>query len=108
MDASVAISGDQLRTIIERIEHVEQEINELTDAKREIYLEAKGNGFDVKTIREVIRLRKRDPDERDEQESLIEVYLQAIKEDHSTAGKKAPQLTNGSGRARHGPGAAPS
>src|ERR1700722_6235968 len=101
MDASVAISGDQLRAIIERVEHVEQEIQELTDAKKEIYLEAKGNGFDVKTIREVIRLRKRDPDERDEQESLIEVYLQAIKEDRSADEKKASKLTNGSGRARH-------
>jgi uncharacterized protein (UPF0335 family) len=108
MDASVAISGDQLRALIERIEHVEHEINELTEAKKEIYLEAKGNGFDVKTIREVIRLRKRDPDERDEQESLIEVYLQAIKEDNSAARKKASNPINGSGRARHGPAAAPS
>jgi uncharacterized protein (UPF0335 family) len=107
MDASVAISGDQLRTIIGRIEHVEQEIKELTDAKKEIYLEAKGNGFDVKTLREVIRLRKQDPDERDEQESLTEVYLRAIKEDNSAAGKKPSKPTNGSSRARHGPGAVP-
>ena len=108
MNASVGISGDQLRTIVERIEHVEDEINELAEAKKEIYLEAKGNGFDVKIIREVIRLRRQDPDERDEHESLIEVYLQAIKEDNPTAAKKLPKTINGSSRARHGPSAAPS
>jgi uncharacterized protein (UPF0335 family) len=108
MAASVAISGDQLRTIVERIEHVEHEMRELTEAKKEIYLEAKGNGFDVKILREVIRLRRQDPDERDEHESLIEVYLQAIKEDSSTSAKKLPKTMNGSSRARNGPGAAPS
>jgi uncharacterized protein (UPF0335 family) len=54
MEVSAAISGDQLRNIVERIEHVEHEIQELADAKKEIYLEAKGNGFDVKILREVI------------------------------------------------------
>jgi uncharacterized protein (UPF0335 family) len=73
------IAGDQLRAIVERIEHVEEEIKELAEAKKEIYLEAKSNGYDVKTIREVIRLRKQDQKERDEQESLLDVYLQAIK-----------------------------
>jgi uncharacterized protein (UPF0335 family) len=107
MDASVAISGDQLRTIVERIENVEQEIRELAEAKKEIYVEANGNGFDVKILREVIRLRKQDPDERDEQESLIDVYLQAINQDNSTEAKKPPKMINGSSRARNGPGAAP-
>jgi len=79
MEVSAAISGDQLRNIVERIEHVEHEIQELADAKKEIYLEAKGNGFDMKILREVIRLRKQDPDERDEHESLVEIYFQAIK-----------------------------
>ena len=73
------IAGDQLRAIVERIEHVEEEVKELAEAKKEIYLEAKSNGYDVKTIREVIRLRKQDQKERDEQESLLDVYLQAIK-----------------------------
>jgi uncharacterized protein (UPF0335 family) len=79
MSGPVGIAGDQLRTIVERIEHVEEEIKELTEAKKEIYLEAKGNGFDVKTLREVIRLRKQDQKERDEQESLLDAYMQAIK-----------------------------
>jgi uncharacterized protein (UPF0335 family) len=79
MSGPVGIAGDQLRAVVERIEHVEEEIKELTEAKREIYLEAKGNGFDVKILREVIRLRKQDQKERDEQESLLDAYMQAIK-----------------------------
>jgi len=79
------IAGDQLRAVIERIENIENEIKELTEAKKEIYLEAKGNGFDVKTLREVIRVRKQDQKERDEQETLLEVYLQAINGASSTA-----------------------
>jgi uncharacterized protein (UPF0335 family) len=88
MSGPVEVAGDQLRAIVERIEHVEEEIRELTEAKREIYLEAKSNGFDVKIIREVIRLRKQDPKERDELESLLEEYWQAIKQ-APPAGQKA-------------------
>ena len=88
MSGPLGVPGDQLRAIVERIEHVEEEIKELTDAKKEIYLEAKSNGFDVKIIREVIRLRKQDSKERDELETLIEEYWQAI-EQASPAGKKA-------------------
>lgn len=72
------IAGEQLRGIVERIEHIEGEIKDLTEAKRDVYLEAKGNGFDVKILREVIRIRKQDQDERDEQESLLDAYLTAI------------------------------
>jgi len=79
------VAGDQLRAVVERIENIENEIKELTEAKKEIYLEAKGNGFDVKTLREVIRVRKQDQKERDEQETLLEVYLQAINGASSTA-----------------------
>ena len=88
MSGPLGVAGDQLRAIVERIEHVEEEIKELTDAKKEIYLEAKSNGFDVKIIREVIRLRKQDPKERDELESLLEEYWQAIKRAAPT-GKRA-------------------
>lgn len=79
MSTSVGIAGDQLRTIVERIENIDEEIKELTEAKKEIYQEAKGNGFDVKILREVIRVRKQDQKERDEQESLLDAYLEAIK-----------------------------
>ena len=68
MGGPVEVAGDQLRAIVERIEHVEAEIRELNEAKKEIYLEAKSNGFDVKVLREVVRLRKQDQKEREEHE----------------------------------------
>ena len=73
MSEPVGIAGDQLRAIVERIEHVEDEIKELTEAKKEIYLEAKSNGFDVKVLREIVRLRKQDQQQREEHESLLEI-----------------------------------
>jgi uncharacterized protein (UPF0335 family) len=78
MSRPTDIAGDQLRAIVERIEHIDEEIRELNEGKKEIYLEAKGNGFDIKILREVIRVRKLDQEERDEQESLLDVYMQAI------------------------------
>ena len=79
MSGPADVAGDQLRTIVERIEQVEEEIRELTEAKKEIFFEAKGKGFDVKVLREVIRVRKQDPKERDEHETLLDMYMQAIK-----------------------------
>jgi uncharacterized protein (UPF0335 family) len=78
MGGPVDVSGDQLRSVIERIEHIEKEIGELNEGKREVYQEAKGNGFDLKVIREIVRLRKQDQKEREEHESILEVYLRAI------------------------------
>jgi uncharacterized protein (UPF0335 family) len=85
MSGSGVVGGNQLRAIVERIENIEVEIKELTEAKKEVYLEAKGNGFDVKILREVIRVRKQDQKDRDEQETLVEDYLQAIKGASSAA-----------------------
>jgi uncharacterized protein (UPF0335 family) len=79
MGGPVDVSGDQLRTIVERIEKIEEEIGELNEGKREIFQEAKGNGFDIKVIREIVRLRKQDQKEREDHESLLEVYLRAMK-----------------------------
>jgi uncharacterized protein (UPF0335 family) len=79
MSEPSGVAGDQLRTIVERIEQVEEEIKELSEARKEIYLEAKDNGFDLKVLREVIRLRKQDQKEREEHETLLDIYLQAIK-----------------------------
>jgi uncharacterized protein (UPF0335 family) len=78
MSGPVGVAGDQLRAFVERIEHVEEEIKALTEDKKDIYAEAKGNGFDAKILREVVRLRKQDQKERDEHESLLDLYLQAI------------------------------
>ncbi|MDB5650452.1 MAG: hypothetical protein JWL62_1972, partial [Hyphomicrobiales bacterium] len=61
-----------------RIEHVEEEIKALTEGKKEIYAEAKGEGYDVKIIKEVIRIRKQDEKERDEKESMLDLYLHAL------------------------------
>ena len=89
MSEPVGVSGNQLRAIIERIEQVEEEIKALAEAKKEIYQEAKSNGFDVKIIREMIRLRKQDPKERDELDMLLEEYWQAIKQAAPTGQKAA-------------------
>jgi uncharacterized protein (UPF0335 family) len=69
-----------LRAFVERIEHVEEEIRSLTEDKNEIFAEAKAEGFDVKILKEVIRIRKQDQEERQEHESLLEVYLHALEE----------------------------
>ena len=58
MGGPVDIPGDQLRTIVERIEHIEQEISELNEGKREIYQEAKSNGFDPKVLREIVPTKR--------------------------------------------------
>jgi uncharacterized protein (UPF0335 family) len=85
MGGSVDIPGNQLRAIVERIEQVEDEIKDLTEAKKEIYAEAKSHGFDVKVLREVIRLRKQDQKERDEHETHLDLYMSAIKGASSVA-----------------------
>ena len=64
MSQPTEVAGDQLRAIVERIERIDEEIRELNEGKKEIYLEAKGNGFDVKILREVVRVRKQDQKER--------------------------------------------
>jgi uncharacterized protein (UPF0335 family) len=79
MGGPTEVAGEQLRAIVERIEHIEEEIKELNEAQKEIYLEAKSNGFDVKVLREVVRLRKQDQKEREELDELLDVYLRAIK-----------------------------
>ena len=96
------IAGDQLRAVVERIETIDEEIKELTEAKKEIYLEAKGNGFDVKILREVIRVRKQDQQERDELETLLEVYLQAIKGASPVAKAVAKAVTKAAAKVQRG------
>ncbi len=78
MSGPGGIAGDRLRSFVERIERIEEEIKGLSEGKKEVYAEAKGEGFDTKILREVIRLRKQDRDERDEHESLLDTYLHAI------------------------------
>jgi uncharacterized protein (UPF0335 family) len=74
----VGIAGDRIRSFVERIEHIEEEIKALNEGKKEVFAEAKGDGFDVKVLKEILRLRKQDKDERDEHETLLDLYLRAM------------------------------
>jgi uncharacterized protein (UPF0335 family) len=78
MTETAAISGERIRSFIERIEHIDEEIKALNEGKKEVFSEAKGQGFDVKVLKEILRLRKQDKDARDEQESLLDLYLRAM------------------------------
>lgn len=72
------IAGDQLRAFIERIERLEEEKKGLTDDIRDVYGEAKANGFDVKVMRQIVRLRKMEDHQRKETEELLDLYRAAL------------------------------
>ena len=76
--ATTAFARDQLKAIIERIERLEEEKKATSDDIRDVYAEAKGNGFDTKALRTIVRLRKMDTDERREQEAVLETYMHAL------------------------------
>ena len=78
MNDVAGVSGDRLRSFVERIERLEEEKKALSDDIREVYSEAKGTGFDVKVIRYIVRLRKMDSSDRNEMEEMIDVYKRAI------------------------------
>lgn len=70
----------QLKSIIERIERLEQEKSEIAEQIKEVFSEAKGNGFDVKVLRTVVRIRKQDRAKRLEEEAILDLYLSAMGE----------------------------
>lgn len=72
------VAGDQLRAFVERIERLEEEKKQIADDVKDVYAEAKANGFDTKILRQVVRLRKQEPGERQEQEAILDLYLQAL------------------------------
>ncbi|QJE73993.1 DUF2312 domain-containing protein [Aerophototrophica crusticola] len=72
------IAAERLRSFIERIERLEEEKKGIQDDIKDIFAEAKGTGFDVKTIRQIIRLRKMEKDDRQESEALLELYKAAL------------------------------
>jgi uncharacterized protein (UPF0335 family) len=72
------VAPDQLKAFVERIERLEEDRQAISDDIANIYSEAKGNGFDVKILRQVIRIRKQDRNERLEMEALLELYLSAL------------------------------
>jgi uncharacterized protein (UPF0335 family) len=77
-EAVTQFSKDQLKSIIERIERMEEEKSVIASDIRDIYAEAKGNGYDVKALRTIVRMRKQDPNERAEAETLLETYMHAL------------------------------
>lgn len=78
MSEPVGVAAAQLKAFVERIERLEEEKKALADDVKDVYGEAKANGFDTKILRQVIRLRKQDRAEREEQEALLDLYLQAL------------------------------
>ena len=76
--ASTRFAKDHLKAFVERVERLEAEKKAISDDIRDVYAEAKGNGFDVKALRTIVRLRKQDADERREHEAIIETYMHAL------------------------------
>ncbi len=78
MNESATIAADQLRSFIERIERLEEEKKTIADDIKEVFAEAKGYGYDVKTLRQVLKIRKMEEHDRAEQEALLDTYLAAL------------------------------
>jgi uncharacterized protein (UPF0335 family) len=76
--AKVNFGKDQLKAFVERIERLEEEKKAISDDIRDVYAESKGNGFDVKALRAVVRLRKQDANERQEEQMILDTYLNAL------------------------------
>ena len=81
------VAAGQLRSFIERIERLEEEKKGISDDIRDVFAEAKGNGFDTKVMRQVIRLRKKEPAERQEEEAILDLYMHAL----GMAGESIPR-----------------
>ena len=79
-DVLNATAQGQLKSIIERVERLEQEKAEIAEQIKEVFAEAKGNGFDTKVLRKVVRIRKQDRAKRMEEEAILDLYLSAIGE----------------------------
>lgn len=89
MTDTVGVAGNRILSIIEHIEHIDEEIKALNEGKKEILAEAKGEGLDVKILKEILRLRKQDKDERDEHDSLLDLYLRALEQAEAPKAKAA-------------------
>ena len=77
---TMEVARDQLRSFIERIERLEEEKKTIADDVKDVYAEMKGTGFDTKAVRQIIRLRKKDQAERQEEEAILDLYLSALGE----------------------------
>ena len=72
------IAGERLRSFIERVERLEEEKRTLAEDIKEVFAEAKGTGFDTKIMRQIIKIRRMDKDDLDEQETLLDIYMRAL------------------------------
>jgi uncharacterized protein (UPF0335 family) len=77
-EKAVRFAKDQLRAFVERVEKLEEEKKAISDDIRDVYAESKANGFDVKALRTIVRLRKMDANERAEQDAILETYMHAL------------------------------
>lgn len=73
-----SVAKDLIKSVIERVERMEEEKKVISDDIRDIYVEAKGNGLDVKALRTIVRLRKQDANERAEQDAILDSYMHAL------------------------------
>jgi uncharacterized protein (UPF0335 family) len=73
-----SLAGDRIRSFVERIEQLDAELQETNEQKKEVFAEAKGEGFDIKVLKDLVRLRKQDKGERDEHETLLDLYMRAM------------------------------
>ncbi|QHJ78595.1 MAG: hypothetical protein [Caudoviricetes sp.] len=77
-DQNTVVAASQLRSFIERIERLEEEKKTISDDIKEVYVELKGSGFDSKAVREVVRSRKKEDHERQEEEAMVQLYKDAL------------------------------
>jgi uncharacterized protein (UPF0335 family) len=89
MTNTAGIRGDRVCSFVQRVERIDEEIKALNEGKKEVFAETKGEGFDVKVLKEILRLRQQDKDERYEQESLLHLYLRAMESAGSSQAKAA-------------------
>ncbi len=77
-DAPAGFAKEQLKSFIERIERLDEEKKAIADDIKDVFAEAKANGFDVKALRTILKIRKEDPDERKEHEAIVDLYMHAL------------------------------
>jgi uncharacterized protein (UPF0335 family) len=87
--ADITIPGGRIRSFVERIEHLDAELQELNEQKKEVFSVAKPEGFDVKILKEIVKLRKQDKEERDERDTLLDLYMRAMETAESEVSAKA-------------------
>ena len=77
-NSTYRVTADELRQFVERYERLEQEKKDIADQQKEVMAEAKGRGYDTKVLRKIVSLRKRDPDDINEEEAVLEMYKEAL------------------------------